>query len=285
MEKFEDIVIETYKFQENYSYVLEYFKTSDEDQQKLLLKKLFYEKRIGNIELNSKTLSLIESYSNDQNIKSICFILKSLLRNIQITKLNNILADYICQSISENIDGLKLVSLCFNKCYERLGRVSKKPAEWYIEVNCKNYLLRRKSLFNGSFYEEVLGIYVRREFYEFYSDEQTCTKETINNVVHYFDDIEIDGNKFRAEYKKDNSNYLITPIYSNLFFCEGKQVEKKCDTTNKSFSWCRNSQCYAPNQQPAIHFTDYTLLDFINTLQIPINEEHYYLNVPYVQKY
>lgn len=277
MTSFNDIITENYRFDSNYFYALNYFKSENSQDQILLFKKLFYEKNIGNISLNTKTLFIIQEYSQDQNIKCICFILISLLDDKKIHTLDNALAEFICHAVNENIDNLKTVDLCFNKCPERLALLRKSPQEWYLQLNKKSYRLKTRIIQKDGNFHEERGIYIKGNFNTFASTDRTYFKETTDGEERYFDKIEIDNTEHQIEFKKDNNEYLISPIESKLKYCEGRKSNTRCNITNKEFWWCRNSKCFSANQFSSINFSEYTLLDFINILKIPLIDEHYYL--------
>lgn len=80
-------------------------------------------------------------------------------------------------------------------------------------------------------------------------------------------------------------------VPENLEFCEGRiAVNKetgehaKCESSDKEYWWCRNSRCYSPSRGLHDNFKDYTILDFLDILNIKYSSDDYEMLLGFVNK-
>jgi cold shock CspA family protein len=123
--------------------------------------------------------------------------------------------------------------------------------------------------------------------------KQINNPKDILHLTGFFDKCEGRLGLYRST--ENSSRYQVSEsrgaVPENLEFCEGRIATNKqtgehakCESSDKKYWWCRNSRCYAPSRGLHDNYKDYTILDFLDILNIKYNSDDYELLLGFVNK-
>ncbi|MBD3584103.1 hypothetical protein [Flavobacterium selenitireducens] len=279
------------------------------------MRKVFREIQLGRVTLTLSEIAEIKTYSLeafqefgepeeiDYSLDLIIHVLKYIETKNEFPKnssdvyeLVKSIADCICQYLQNNIEYLTKIDLIFEECPGRTAIVRKSYDDFYINLRGNNYKVY--DIYQG--YSIVdkdkngNGLLIQHFEKGIYAKGEICMLEIVkrnsrhrqDDFIQYGKNIVYFEKRYPFEWKKDSNEFLITPEKSPVKCCEGRKSDKNCELSGKEFWWCYGRKCFNANQnyQESSSWKKYSLRDFIKILNLPFDENGYYIFVSEINR-
>ena len=283
--------------------------------QMLFLKKVMSEIQKGQIKLTVEELLEIKTFSFDAYVefekpKEIDYTLDLVLQTLQFVnnkghfpkdyrenyELVRNIADFIADYLKNNLEYLSKINLLFDNCPERTAIIQKNQDDYYIELRGNNYkvydIYQGYSIKNKD--KSGNGVLIVHYQKGIYAKGIVCLLEVSERKPNKYSDDDLKYGKniiyndkeYPFNWKKNPDAFLITPDESPVESCEGRKSDVDCNLSAQNFWWCYGRKCMKSNQNNHSfeEWEKYTLRDFLTILNLPFEENGYYIFVSEINR-